>query len=228
MSNKLKLYVVGGSSGEALSHAGWLHADLVPTIEQADLVLFRGGDDVNPALYGEPRHPSTQTPNLARDKFEVAEFKVALHLKKPLIGICRGSQFLCVMAGGKLVQDQSGQGSVHRVHVWNKPSLADRQIAGSIEIVVSSTHHQAQYPWDLPSAEFRILGWTYGLSEYHDDGKGRELVLIDEPGISKREVEIAYYRRINALGIQSHPEYDFDTSDSYMRGLVDLLMTGKL
>src|SRR6266446_2592686 len=99
MKTKRKIYVVGSSR----QYANWMQGELVDNIEDADLVLFTGGEDVDPRMYKEPRNPHTGC-NLDRDIQEAREFYLANKLKKHIIGICRGSQFTCVMSGGKLVQ----------------------------------------------------------------------------------------------------------------------------
>lgn len=82
----MKVFLVDGQT----SYLSWIpNAQRVRRIEEADLVLFEGGEDVSPNLYGEPVHPATYiSPN--RDKAEVALFKKAHSLGKKLLGICRG------------------------------------------------------------------------------------------------------------------------------------------
>lgn len=191
-----KIYVVGGDTG----YASWMEGDVVQNIEDADLVVFTGGEDVTPHLYGEPAHPKTYNSPF-RDRIETREFLQAMQLRKHLIGICRGAQFLCVMAGGKLVQDQEVQPRYHPMS-----TLDDRR-----PIKVSSTHHQAQYPWGLPENEFKLLGFTQRLSKWHEDGLEKEIVNGITPGSC--EVEVAYYPKIKALAIQPHPEYYFGSRD---------------
>ena len=184
MENKNKIYVVGRST----EYANWLSHQLVKNIEEADLVLFTGGEDVSPELYNEPAHYTTYN-NSIRDDYEMKEFHKAKELNKPMLGICRGSQFLCVMSGGKLVQHQQNKHSYHKIYMWEGE-----------EMLISSTHHQAQYPFNLPKEDYKILGWTNNLSEYHYNGAGEEL----NPEV---ECEIVYYPKTKSLGIQGHPEY---------------------
>ncbi len=99
-TKRLKVYVVGKAKG----YANWLpDVDLVEGVKQADLVLFTGGEDVDPSMYDEPKGKNTWS-NLNRDLTEKKIFDEAVATKKLMLGVCRGSQFLCVMNGGKLVQ----------------------------------------------------------------------------------------------------------------------------
>jgi len=65
-----------------------------------DLVLFTGGEDVNPTYYGEKVGKYTHF-NDNRDKKEMDTFyKFKSH--SLLLSICRGSQLLTILSGGKL------------------------------------------------------------------------------------------------------------------------------
>ena len=184
-----KIYTVGGRDPY---YSEWMQGKEVDNMEDADLVLFTGGEDVTPMLYGEIAHP-TNGYNQFRDDREVPEYKKAIKLGKHIIGICRGSQLSCVMAGGKLVQHQQNP------LVYHKMTTSEGR-----NILVSSTHHQAQYPWKMDKSKYKILGWTVGISKYHFSGENKEIV--DGVVENGKEVEIAYYPKIKALGIQSHPE----------------------
>lgn len=179
----LKIYIVGGGK----RYANWMQGVVVEKMKDADLVVFTGGEDVDPDFYGHPHHPTTGC-STKRDRYEKAEFEEALALKKYMIGICRGSQFLCVMNGGILVQHQQNPGYIHKMKTW------DDKI-----IEITSTHHQAAYPFDLPKDHYKILGWTEGLSKFHEDGNQKEM----NPPV---ECEIVYYPKSRCLGIQGHPE----------------------
>jgi len=74
-------------------------------LREIDGVLLTGGGDVDPALYGEDRHPTVQNAEAGRDAFEIALARRAIEADVPLLAICRGAQVLNVAAGGTLVQD---------------------------------------------------------------------------------------------------------------------------
>src|SRR5919204_6410107 len=74
-------------------------------IEQLDAVLLTGGGDVDPALYGEARHPTVEDAEPGRDEFEIDLARRAMQADLPVLAICRGTQVLNVAAGGTLVQD---------------------------------------------------------------------------------------------------------------------------
>jgi hypothetical protein len=220
-----KIYVVGGYT----EYANWMGpTGLVSSVAEADLVVFTGGTDVDSLLYNEPRHPMTQHPNKSRDAHELSEFKKALDLGKHICGVCRGAQLMCVLSGGRLVQHQQNRGS-HKIETT------------SGRFIVTSDHHQAQYPWGIPRPPqgytprdtedegWEILGWTRGQSEFHLGGRGEEMLF------EQVEVEDVIYRHTKALAIQSHPEWQFPPSGgmeaetiNYYQKLLNLHMEDKL
>lgn len=181
----LKVYLVQGWS----DYANWIDCKIVDDITQADLVLFEGGEDVSPDLYNQIKHPLTST-NFERDLYEMQIYKKAQKLNIYCLGICRGSQFLTAMQPqGKLIQHQENPKAIHKMNT----------IDGDI-IEVTSSHHQAMYPFNMNKEDYKILGWTKNISRFHQDGNLQEL----NPPL---ECEVVWYPKTNCLCIQSHPEW---------------------
>lgn len=67
------------------------------------LFVFDGGEDVNPAEYGEDNRYSYFNTN--RDKIEKFFYNKCFEYKIRMSGICRGHQLINVMRGGRLFQD---------------------------------------------------------------------------------------------------------------------------
>src|SRR6185437_5808851 len=81
------------------------------TLDALDGLIFSGGDDLDPALYGQEAHAETTGVKPARDRGELALLRAALERDLPVLAICRGSQLLSVALGGDLVQhlpDEAG------------------------------------------------------------------------------------------------------------------------
>jgi len=178
-----KIFVIGGNT----VYANWMQGTLVEKLEEADLVVLTGGEDVSPKYYQQPAHKTTYN-SPARDLYEIKEARKAIELGIPIIGICRGSQLSCVLAGGDLVQDQPNPRYIHPIKTYDDK-----------EFEITSTHHQAQLPFCLPKEEYKILAWTEKMLGYHKDGWDNEI----NPEV---EVEICFYPKIKALAIQGHPE----------------------
>lgn len=153
------------------------HQYVQPTdVQWADIVLFTGGEDVSPEMYDEYPHEFTRS-NWQRDMMEQDIFTWASEMGKHMAGICRGSQFLNVMAGGKMHQHVNKHG-IHNTHpiycAKTGEKLAD----------VTSTHHQIAI---LP--------------------EDSELIAVGDEGIEEQEVEAWYNPTHGILGVQFHPEY---------------------
>ena len=68
----------------------WIpNRQLVNSVEEADLVFFKGGEDVTPALYGEIPYRTTYN-SIERDNYEIEIYNKAKELNKKMIGVCRG------------------------------------------------------------------------------------------------------------------------------------------
>jgi putative glutamine amidotransferase len=74
------------------------------TLDALDGLLFSGGSDLDPELYGAEAHPETNGVRPDRDRAEVALLEAALARDMPVLAVCRGSQVLNVARGGDLVQ----------------------------------------------------------------------------------------------------------------------------
>jgi gamma-glutamyl-gamma-aminobutyrate hydrolase PuuD len=74
------------------------------TLDTVDGLIFSGGSDLDPELYGEEAHAETAGWFRERDDFELGLMQAALARDVPLLAICRGSQVLNVALGGDLEQ----------------------------------------------------------------------------------------------------------------------------
>jgi putative glutamine amidotransferase len=159
------------------------------------VVFFSGGSDVSPFFYGERPARQTVEVDAARDEQERELFHLARVANLPMIGICRGAQFLCVMAGGRLCQHVEG----HYLPRDRTHGIRAFDITGELlDLECSSVHHQMQ----LPAAGAEILAWA----EPRLAG-GRYFNGDDQPLWPEREYEAVYYPQVRSLGIQWHPEW---------------------
>jgi putative glutamine amidotransferase len=79
-------------------------ADTDATLAVVDGLVFSGGSDLDPELYGDDAHPETNGVVRERDDFELALMHAALARDVPILAICRGSQVLNVALGGGIEQ----------------------------------------------------------------------------------------------------------------------------
>ena len=124
-------------------------------LASVDGLLFTGGEDVHPKFYSEAVRPACEEIDRDRDVFELGLAARALERGIPTFGICRGLQLLNVACGGSLYQDLSERPGTRPEHRTKREERAQlrhgvrilpdtrlREIVGSEEVKVTSTHHQ--------------------------------------------------------------------------------------
>jgi putative glutamine amidotransferase len=145
----LKSIARGGGDARYLEPSP--NADVKGQLEGIRGLLLSGGiEDVNPALYGQRRHPETERLHPFRDRYDMALLEEALRRDIPVLAICRGYQLLNVFMGGELVQHIAD--NRHRADqetyesAWHSVSLTPgsrlASILGDGRLEVNSRHHQ--------------------------------------------------------------------------------------
>jgi len=181
----------------AIEHAGGRPLLVPPsddgvneTLDALDGIVFSGGSDLDPELYGQEAHPETLGVVRERDHAELALLEAALARDMPVLAVCRGSQVLNVALGGDLVQHLPDVvGDEKHKHTPGTFADHDVRLQGGSRVgallgeraPVKSHHHQG----------FGRLG--KGLTEvaWADDGT---LEAVEDPS-----------RRF-AVGVLWHPE----------------------
>ena len=109
------------------------------TLDAVDGLVFSGGSDLDPELYGEEAHAETMGVVRERDDFELALMRAALARDLPVLAICRGSQVLNVALGGGIEQhvpDRVGerrtQGDAGRVRRARRRRASPARASASI------------------------------------------------------------------------------------------------
>lgn len=133
-----------------------LYEEMDRYLDLIDGLILSGGDDIDPAYYGE--EPISQLGDVCpeRDLFETMFVKKALQRRIPILGICRGFQMINVVLGGTLYQDiKTQQGSefshlnlVNPVDTLEHEVILEKDsklynLMGKERLMVNSLHHQA-------------------------------------------------------------------------------------
>ncbi len=178
-------------------------ADVETLLSRLDgLILTGSRSNVQPALYGGPPHPDGTPEDAKRDAVTLPLIRAAIAAGVPLLAICRGLQELNVALGGTLHQrlqdlpdriDHSTTlhpnprvrtAKAHAIRVV--PGSWLHRVAGAREIAVNSLHNQG------------IATLAPGLVA---EGTA--------PDGTIEAVRVAAARGF-AVGVQWHPEYDFE------------------
>jgi putative glutamine amidotransferase len=129
--------------------------DLDLLLQRLDGILFTGGYDIDPRLYGSRPHPKVEGVDTGRDRVEIHLVSELFRSGKPFFGICRGCQLINVALGGTLYADLPDQfhGDIqhdnhdhprnflaHNVKIQNGSQLASILTANPVG--VNSLHHQ--------------------------------------------------------------------------------------
>lgn len=165
--------------------------NLIPT---ADIVLFGGGEDIHPDMYGHGNHGShVRSDGISmRDRMEREIFNRCVAAGIPILGICRGSQFACVMSGGSLFQNVTGHGQDHQCITFEGKS-----------VMMNSHHHQMMYP---DKVAHELLAWTVDKSNGRANFDYNKLPPIERTWFLK-EPEVVFFPKTRALAVQPHPEW---------------------
>ncbi len=185
--------------------------DIRTFAETFDGFLFTGGQDVNPAVYGEKAESVCGKPCDERDQMEKLLFAEILGLDKPVFGICRGIQLFNTLLGGTLYQDLPSQRHsdinhkqkppydqpVHLVTIEKEGPLYS--IFHAETLPVNSYHHQA----------IKILSDQLVCAAKAEDGL---IEAVYMPG--KRWV----------IAVQWHPEFIFHRDPAHFKLFQEFVM----
>ena len=178
---------------------GFHPSDVTSILEHVDGVLFSGGADIHPGLYGEETLDCCGELQPERDALEIPLMQEAVRMNKPVLGVCRGFQIMNVALGGTLYQDINSQhsSSVHIEHCRDKEEEQEKPMhkvnvirdtplytfsGGLLQIGVNTLHHQA----------IKKLADPLHSMATADDGIIEAAYLPDKKFV---------------MGIQWHPEY---------------------
>ena len=181
-------------------------------LDRIDALILSGGNDIDPAIYGQAPNPKVKGIRPERDRFEIALTRAAIERGMPLLGICRGMELLNVARGGELIQhipDVYGDdghphtpGTFVDHEIRLEPGSLAARAAGAELVHVHSAHHQGVAEL---GAGLRATGW------------------FGNQGIIEA-IELDASEHPFALGVLWHPEVEVDSP--IIKALVEAAKTG--
>ena len=123
-------------------------------VSRVDGLLFSGGGDIDPRMYGEEKLPCCGEVSPERDWMEMDLLRLALDRDVPVLAVCRGLQVMNCALGGTLYQDILAQYAGALCHpredvprekahdVMIPEGRLLRRILGVGTLAVNSRHHQ--------------------------------------------------------------------------------------
>jgi putative glutamine amidotransferase len=166
------------------------------TLDALDGLVFSGGADLDPSLYGAQPHPETNGLRPERDRAELALMEAALRRDMPILAVCRGMEIMNVLRGGDLVQHlPEVVGDETHKHTPGVFADHDVSVAGGSRLA-------------------RVLGDRAPVKSHHHQGVGDVGAgLVESAWAEDGTVEgLEDPDRSFALGVLWHPEEDEDAA----------------
>jgi len=163
-------------------------------LDGADALVVWGGEDISPSLYNHAvnRRTGAGDQPSRRDSIEWALMQRAAEMGIPIIGVCRGAQMLCALAGGSLFQHVDGHAGVGQHMATDYKGVI---------VPVSSLHHQMLNP---EGVDHDMVQWSTerrsGRYFTQDNTDPDAIPPVHEP-------EYVYFPKVKGHAIQWHPEF---------------------
>jgi len=181
---------------EMFDNAREIHSEGMFKPKHGDVLLLHGGGDIWPGFYGEKPISQCLTKSISiRDISERRVAEAAIEQGIPIIGICRGAQWCCILAGGSLFQHVNGHDTDHQI------KTDDDQIFWTPQ-----AHHQMMRTF---MTCHEAIAWSHpaAISDVYLVGEGALPVEEWEQGW---EIEVVFFPTVTGLGFQGHPDWAYN------------------
>ena len=146
-------------------------------------VILSSGNDINPRMYGS--NEKGESVSADRDLTEKWILELAIKNKLPILGLCRGMQFINVFFGGKLI------------NIKRDAQSKTEHVASNHKIKIAN--HYAG----------KLIGNSFYVNSYHNNGISQQ-TLSKELGVFAESgdglIEGIYHHKLPIAAISWHPE----------------------
>ena len=179
-----KVLVLHGDSykavGELFASLGYDVTHDASLLSEVNVVVFTGGSDVSPYIYGE-EPDGARGCDPRRDEIELSIWNGAKSLGIPCIGICRGGQLLNVLNGGYMIQDLG------------------KTISGDVSMYIDGKHSMYYMSVRVDHHQGMIAGDSVNNLSWNE-----------ETGTDYWPDYEIWYPETKDLCVQYHPEWDHE------------------
>lgn len=148
-------------------------------------VILSGGNDINPRLYGELLKEGLSVSD-ERDETEKKILEVAIKKKLPVLGICRGMQFINVFFKGKLI-----------MNIKEETGTKIEHVSANHKIIILNKELQ------------KVLGKKTHVNSYHNQGIDSNRLSPELRTFAQSSdgiIEGVNHASLPIAGVQWHPE----------------------
>ncbi len=187
-------------------------------LDIVDGLIFSGGADIDPALYGDTEvHPATYDISAERDRFEIELMNSAIQQDIPILCICRGIQVLNVALGGSLVQHIDDQVENPLAHRQQEAGFQGNESSHDVTFIEGS----------LSARVFESAG--VAANSLHHQSLGTPATTVVVEGVTADGVieSVSVPSCSFVLGLQWHPEMLFKTMPGQLRPFEALVTAAK-
>lgn len=164
-------------------------------LKTVDAVILTGGEDINPMYYAEKSHRNLEELKHDRDTSDYWLLKAALKEDYPILGTCRGMQFLNVVLGGTLYQDLPTE-------YVSTISHRDPKKVDFARHTMKITDTNSKLFSMLKTNKITVNSWHHQAVERL--GKGLKVVALSPDDVIEAvELDNASF----VVGVQFHPEW---------------------
>ncbi|OVE77648.1 hypothetical protein BVX99_02115 [bacterium F16] len=158
------------------------YASRILALYEADLYILTGGNNIDPASFGSDERLDDLAPE--RDAVEAIVLQKCMRMSRPLLGICRGFQFINTALGGSLTLNIENHAGVphacflekesYQINSYHRHGISEDDLSNELSSLIKSEDGYLE-AYCGKSAPVLALQW-HPERKGHNDSLERELI----------------------------------------------------